>query len=273
MSINFFVGSLDVACFDDGILKSSVDCLVGMDRDQAMSVSGADSDGALFMPVNNFVFRRGDAVILIDAGAADSMQPTLGKLPENLRAGGVDPSSVTHVLLTHLHPDHANGLIDARHDAVFANAEIVVHETEYAFWMKDETASDSDHLKRIKARNRLNLQPYRDRITLIRDGANLLGCGPILAPGHSPGHTCWRIETGDKDLMAWGDLVHFSSVQLEHPQTAVTYDLDPDLARATRLRMLDMIAVEGLAIAGAHVAKPGFGRIERHGDGFRIESI
>ena len=49
---------------------------------------------------------------MIDAGAGNTMQPTLGKLPDNLRKAGVEPAAVTHILITHLHPDHANGLVD-----------------------------------------------------------------------------------------------------------------------------------------------------------------
>ena len=49
---------------------------------------------------------------MIDAGAGNTMQPTLGKLPDNLRAAGVEPGAVTHIVMTHLHPDHANGLVD-----------------------------------------------------------------------------------------------------------------------------------------------------------------
>jgi glyoxylase-like metal-dependent hydrolase (beta-lactamase superfamily II) len=271
MTKAFSAGGLEVTCFDDGILRSSVDYVVGMDRAQAMEVSGADADGAIFIPVNNFVFRRGKAIVLIDVGAAKSMQPTLGKLPANLREAGIDPAAVTHILLTHLHPDHANGLIDEQQAAVFPNAEIFLHETEYAFWTSEPTATDSDVVKRSKARNRLNIAPYRDRINLTREGSDVLGCAPMLAPGHTPGHTCWRIGTDDEDLLVWGDLVHFATIQIGHPRTGVTYDLDSNQATATRLKMLDMIAADRLLVAGAHVASPGFGRVVRKGLGFQLE--
>jgi hypothetical protein len=62
--------------------------------------------------------------------------------------------------------------------------------------------------------------------------------------------------------------VHFSAIQISHPNTAVKYDLDPDLARRSRLRMLDMIAAERLAVAGAHVNAPGFGHLKRKGAGY-----
>jgi glyoxylase-like metal-dependent hydrolase (beta-lactamase superfamily II) len=271
MSKAFSVGGLEITCFGDGILRSSVDYVVGMDRAQAMKVSGAADDGAIFIPVNNFVFRRGNAIVLIDVGAAKSLQPTLGKLPADLREAGIRPEAVTHILLTHLHPDHANGLIDEQQAAVFPNAEVFLHETEYAFWTGDPVARDSEVVKRFKARNRLNVAPYRDRINLIHDGTDVLGCAPVLAPGHSPGHTCWRIGTDGEDLFVWGDLVHFSSIQIGYPRTGVTYDLDSNLASTTRVKILEMIVADRLLIAGAHITPPGFGRVVRKGLGFQLE--
>jgi len=105
------VGELEIRGLSDGILKTSLDLVLGVDRAQAEQLVGGSQDGSLFIPVNNFLLQREGKTILIDAGAANTMQPTLGKLPDNLCAIGIDPQSVTHVVLTHLHPDHANGLV------------------------------------------------------------------------------------------------------------------------------------------------------------------
>jgi hypothetical protein len=72
-------------------------------------------------------------------------------------------------------------------------------------------------------------------------------------------------------LIAWGDLVHFSAIQISHPNTAVKYDLDPDLARRSRLRILDMVATDRLAVAGAHVTAPGFGYLKHKGSAYAFE--
>ena len=265
------IGELELLAVSDGDLKTSADFVIGMERARAIALLGADADGAVVIPVNNFAFRRDDRLVLIDAGAGDTMQPTLGRLPNALRAAGVDPAEVTHVVLTHLHPDHANGLVDGAGEAVYPNAEILVHAIEFEFWMAENAAGEPESVKRTRARNKINMKPYLDRVRPMRDAEEALGCTPILAAGHSPGHTCWRIETGAAPLLAWGDCVHFSAIQIAHPEIAVTYDLDPQMARRSRLRMLDMAARDGFVVAGAHVVAPGLGRIVKQEAGYSYE--
>ncbi|MFL4968950.1 MAG: MBL fold metallo-hydrolase [Xanthobacteraceae bacterium] len=271
MAASIYVGELEIKGLSDGILRTSLDNLIGMDRRRAEDLVGRTENGSFFIPVNTFLIQRDGNTILIDAGAGNTMQPTLGRLPANLRAAGIDPSAITHVVLTHIHPDHANGLVDDAGAPHYPNAEIIVHEKEAAFWLAPGPGDEPENVRRNRARAKINLTPYGDRLRRIRDGEEILGLTPIPAPGHTPGHTCWRIASGRDALVAWGDLVHFSAIQISHPETAVTYDLDKDLARASRLRLLDMIATDRLAIAGAHVEAPGFGTIVRRNGRYAFE--
>ena len=268
MTQSFHIGALELKAFSDGILKTTTDFVLGMETPQANALTRAAEDGAVFIPVNNFLFQKDGATVMIDAGAGDTMQATLGRLPANLAAAGHGVETVTHIVVTHCHGDHINGLVDASGAALYPNAEILVHAQEFDFWMAENDGSESEKVKRQRARNKINLTPYLDRVRRMRDGEVVLGCSPMLAPGHSPGHTCWRIGEGRNAFVAWGDLVHFSDIQIGHPDVAVKYDLDPDLARRSRLRFLDMVAAEGLAVAGAHVAAPGLGYLSRKGTGY-----
>src|SRR4051794_6147324 len=98
MSSSFTVGGLELKPFSDGILKTSLDFLRGMERPQAEQLVGGTTDGSLFIPVNNFLFQKDRATVLIDAGAGNTMQPTLGRLPSNLKAAGIYPSDITHIV-------------------------------------------------------------------------------------------------------------------------------------------------------------------------------
>jgi glyoxylase-like metal-dependent hydrolase (beta-lactamase superfamily II) len=93
----------------------------------------------------------------------------------------------------------------------------------------------------------------------------------VLAPGHTPGHTCWLLSAPGGGFMALGDVIHVSAIQISHPDAGMIYDLDKDQAVRSRKRILDMAASERFAIAGAHVNAPGFGYITRKGAAFAFE--
>src|SRR5580700_10771680 len=182
------VGGVQVHGLSDGTLPTALDKVVDMDRALAQQLVGkVDDTGTFPIPVNNFVIRRGDKVIMIDAGAGNTMYPTLGRLPGNLRAAGIDPKAITHIVITHLHGDHANGLVDDAGSPHYPNAEIVVHETEADFWM-----------------------------AAVRGSEDYLGFVPVLAPGHTPGHTCWLLSAPGGGFMALGDVIHVSAIQISH---------------------------------------------------------
>jgi len=272
MQPSFQVGDLTVKAFNDGILRTSLDLIIGMERAVAESLTGPTENGTFPIPVNNFVILRGDKVIMIDAGAGNTMQKTLGKLPENLRAGGIDPTAITHILLTHIHPDHANGLVDDAGNAHYPNAEILVNDVEMDFWLGESQPGESQNTKTMHQRAQIDLKPYMSRIRRMRDGEEFAGCTAIVAAGHSPGHTVWRVDGGrGAAFLSWGDIVHFSAVQISHPDTPLTYDLDPQRAVAARKRVLDMAAVDRVMVAGAHVNAPGFGHVVRKGASFAFD--
>ncbi|MGV7830068.1 MBL fold metallo-hydrolase, partial [Mycobacterium kansasii] len=64
-------------------------------------------------PLNVVVVRSGDRTILVDAGLGVEFPdfPRAGQTVHRLEAAGVDPASVTDVVLTHLHMDHIGGLL------------------------------------------------------------------------------------------------------------------------------------------------------------------
>jgi len=219
------------------------------------------------------LIRHRDRLILSDAGSGHTMGPTLGKLPGSLRAIGVAPETIDLVMLTHLHPDHSLGLIDEAGRAVFPNAELIVNTVEAAFWL-DRAAqpTDSERITRNTKAQRLATAPYRDRIRRIADGEVLPGITATLRPGHTPGHTNWLIQSGGKRVLIWGDIVHLASVQMARPDATLVFDVEPKLARASRERVFEFAAAEGLLVAGAHLPFPGVGRVDRAGHGYRFHA-
>lgn len=263
------IGEMTVTAVSDGILKTGLECVVNLSPDECAELAGSAYDAPIYLPVNCFLIDVRGRKILVDTGAGNTMQPTLGKFAESLRGIGAPPEEITTVLLTHLHGDHANGLIDDNGRAVYPNAELVLHQEESRFWLeRDANPGDNDRVRRTLTQSKTMTAPYKGRIRTVPDGEALPGISAVLQAGHTPGHTCWLIQSGDDRLLIWGDIVHLPSVQVPRPDAALVYDVDPDKAPQTRARVFEWVARENLAVAGAHLPFPGFGRIARRGGGY-----
>ena len=271
------VGEFTVTAVSDGVLNSNHDVVLGIDKEDSARLTGVPYGQPLPLDVNSFLIRHRGKLILSDAGTGQGLQPVqknLGKLPDNLRAIGVDPSAIDIVALTHLHSDHSMGLLDEAGRKVFPNAELMLHEVEAAFWL-DRTLQpgDSERIVANSNKQRALTAPYRDRIRRVKDGEVLPGITAMMRPGHTPGHTTWLIQSGGEKLLIWGDIVHLAAVQLACPEARLIYDVDTDLAARTRAEVLNWAASEKLVVAGAHLGFPGFGTVTRNGDRFAIAAV
>jgi glyoxylase-like metal-dependent hydrolase (beta-lactamase superfamily II) len=245
----------------------------GIEVASVLALSGVTDPSTLSIPINNYIIRDGDSVVLLDAGAGNTMQASSGKLFGNLKAAGVSGAEVTHLLLSHLHPDHANGVLDEAGKAAFPNATLFVSDVEIDFWLGEPVANEPHWVTSNRARTRLNLDAYKDRITRVREGDEVAGLTALLAGGHTPGHMMWSGKIGNESFVIWGDLVHLASVQLPHPDVSVIYDIDPNAAAVSRKRYCDMLAHERPLILGAHIENGGMGYVRRKGNAYAFENL
>src|SRR5690606_17439458 len=80
------------------------------------------------------VVKLGDRTIMFDSGNGAGRAPGIGLLSENLKAAGIDPASLSAIVVTHFHPDRIFGLMAGDNGQVYSDIEIIVPEVEYAFW-------------------------------------------------------------------------------------------------------------------------------------------
>ncbi|NLS07353.1 MBL fold metallo-hydrolase [Rhizobium sp. P32RR-XVIII] len=254
----------------DGELLSAHDAVRNQPAEQVEELLGIPVGQKIPIPVFGFLLRSPTMTVLVDTGGGETARPSHGRILESLHALGVEASDVDHVVLTHIHPDHSNGLTDREGKAVFPNAGLLIHENEVNFWLGTLPANASDRLTRNFRNAKRSLGPYIERLRTVKGGEGLPGIEAVPAPGHTPGHCSWRVSGTTGPVLVWGDIVHFAKLQVPLPQTALIFDVDPEMAAATRMRVFDTVSNEGLALAGAHFDAPGFARLERSRAGYTL---
>jgi glyoxylase-like metal-dependent hydrolase (beta-lactamase superfamily II) len=267
------IGDVEVISLDDGRYAVDMTELAGIDRERALQLTCECGLDCGSLPVNAFVLRMPFGNVLVDAGAGVGAAPHLGRMASALVAARIDVQSISHVLLTHLHPDHCAGLVTIHADALFPRAKILVHANEAAFWLDgDIDITLPARTQRNAAIARAALAPYRDRISRVTSGSTLPGIEVIALPGHTPGHAGWLLRSAGESMLFWGDVVHFAAVQIANPDVTVRFDVDDIAAADTRRQLLALVAASGMAVAGAHLPYPGFGYIEYDQNAYRFTS-
>ncbi|HEY9255985.1 MAG TPA: MBL fold metallo-hydrolase [Stenotrophomonas sp.] len=267
------LGEFSITALSDGYLTASLDLLSNIDPVEAARLQeNAGIADAASIHINAYLVRGRGRTILIDAGAGGYRQWG-GKLAANLALAGVLPSAVDTIMLTHAHPDHVGGLLDAAGAPVFGTAELVVDSREVSFWEDDGNLSRASERARgnfLLARN--VFAAYRGRLRTFAGGEVLPGITAVPLPGHTAGHSGFRLESGGSSLLVWGDIVHFPEIQLARPEVSIAFDQDQLLSASTRSKLLDRVSSDRLLVAGMHLGKLGFANIERIGKSYRISS-
>ncbi|HEX2850604.1 MAG TPA: MBL fold metallo-hydrolase [Acidimicrobiales bacterium] len=207
-------------------------------------------DGMLEMALGGFLVRSGDRVVLVDAGIGLVDHPPYkgGRLLESLAALGVAPTDITDVVFTHLHFDHV-GWATQKGAVVFTNATYRCDERDWSHFVgPDEGATRK-------------LSPLADRLEPWAGSGPLLpGLDLMAAPGHTPGSTIVVVSSGTERAMLLGDVIH-CPVELLDDEWAGIYDVDPGMAKRTRIALAREIEGQDVPVAAAHFPGLRFGRM------------
>jgi glyoxylase-like metal-dependent hydrolase (beta-lactamase superfamily II) len=267
------IGDMTVTALSDGVLERTHEMMHGVSAEEAARHMAKAFRPGIVISVNAFLISAGSRSILVETGSGNYLGPTTGKLLDSLAAAGAAPADIDTILLTHMHPDHSAGLTDlATGKRIYPNAELVVHEDEPKHWNDDAAmARGTDREKKLFFQQaREQMAPYRDRMRLFRSGEVAPGITAIPAPGHTPGHTAYLLESGTDRLLIWGDTVHIPEVQVPRPEVTMVVDSDRAGAEASRRRIFDMAASERLLVTGMHLHFPGFNHVVREGAGYAL---
>src|SRR6478735_9045241 len=134
------VGEIDVLVVSDGVLTALPAATLAVNAGPAILAAWLDDmvlPPAFDWPVNVVVVRSGGRTVLIDAGLGVEYKDfrRAGRLLMRLEAAGIDPASLTDVVLTHLHMDHIGGLLgDGVKGRLRPDLRLHVSATEAEFW-------------------------------------------------------------------------------------------------------------------------------------------
>lgn len=225
-------------------------------------------DAAFRGAQNVVVLKNQNDVVIFDTGSGPSAvaSGTGGQLIPHLKAIGIAPKDVTKVFLTHAHFDHAAGLLSPTGGMAFPNALVYLHVAE-------------DKFARMPAAKLRKMYPmlvpfvidaitmfypaiarvYSGKIRLLNHLQDMGGIKAIHVPGHTPGHTVYRI---DDEFLVTGDALLTRTTGIQHPDWNILSDTNRTQAVANRIKLLDSLAKEPkIKTHLYHEGFPGIGRI------------
>lgn len=242
-------------------------------------------DDRLITSIHSWLIRTKHHTILLDCcGGNHKNRPGFPRFHERdmpflqqLRSAGAEPEDIDIVLCTHLHSDHVGWntmLKDGRWVPTFSNAKYLFSRVENEVGdPRCNPAAEAD-LQRSFA--------YRDSVlpvieagqAVLVDGGHTVDDGLTIvpAPGHTLGHIAMWLTNSSQRALFSGDVLHHA-LQVYAPHWNSAFCELPDIARKTRLQVLEQCVEHRATLFPGHFGFPHAARILRAGDGFAAEFI
>src|SRR5512138_1577116 len=233
-----------------------------------------DEQNRIRMATRPLLVKTHQATILFEAGIGAYLEPKLKErfgvdqpghvLLQNLAERGASPEQITHVFLTHLHFDHAGGLLSAWQDGqepdlLFPNARYYVSE---AAWERSNHPLQRDRAsfipslnKKLDESDRLHLICPDDTFTFDE-----LKLGFFLSEGHTPGLLCFDLHFSDSRLVYVSDLV--PGLPWIHLPISMGYDRFPELLIEEKTRLLGSVQKDNAWIYFVHDPEIALSRVQ-----------
>lgn len=208
-----------------------------------------------------YLIRGAGVRMLVDCGVGEGPYPWYaglrGEMPRAMVEAGLEPRDITHVFLTHAHPDHVGWAFDEKAGVPrFPKARYLLHRADWEHF--SERSPVPKHFTRF-------VEPLgKAEVLELLDGERELAPGitPLETPGHTPGHMSLLVQSRGEGLVISGDVLN-SPVYVTEPQRPFGSDRDMEQGIRTRLALVDRIEAEGWRLASEHFPAPGWGKVVR----------
>jgi glyoxylase-like metal-dependent hydrolase (beta-lactamase superfamily II) len=184
-----------------------------------------------------------------------------------LRKAGFEPDSVDAVAMSHLHFDHAGGILLSDGRPAFPNARLVAQKQEWEFAMgsnpRIQASYEQDELRLAETAGHAGAADGDEEI--------LPGVSVVRTGGHSGGHQAIVVRGPNGTLGFFGDL--FMRAWSANPRWVPSFDDFPLTSVEVKASLFKQAAEEGWTVVLSHEPRKPVGRLVADRDRFRFESL
>ncbi len=234
-------------------------------------------ENQITIPFNVLLVNTGGKLVLIDTGnGPQANQPApVGRMMSTFAALGIDPKTIDAVVISHFHGDHIGGLVDAQGAPAFPNAQVMVPEAEWAFWMDEGNMSRApDAMKGAFQNVRRVFKPFDGKLEKYGWDKELVpGLTSVATVGHTPGHTSYVLASGNGKLFIQSDVTNIPVLFMRNPGWHAVFDMDAAKAEETRRKVYDMASADRMLVAGYHFPFPSAAYVAKDGAQYRYVPV
>jgi glyoxylase-like metal-dependent hydrolase (beta-lactamase superfamily II) len=211
------IGAFTVAFLADGLWRNDGGCMFGVvPRELWQRDHPGDDRNRIRLNLTCPLIMRGAIAVLVDTGIGNRLSAVERKifdhgegwLPDGLKALGMEPGDVTHVVLSHLHFDHCGGIVRRRPsgalEAAFPRARVMVQRGE----LEIARASRNERLRAAYRHIEECLAPLENSLEALDGDTELMpGLDIRVTGGHTVDHQIVQVRADDG-----GCFVHLADI-------------------------------------------------------------
>ncbi len=259
-------GTFDISVHNHGFFRLDGGAMFGTVPKAIWSkLAPPDDENRIRLAARSLLIRAGARVFMVDAGMGDRWTEKLRHIFDiqpQADGSGLDPASVTDIILTHLHFDHARGIFRARPGA---EVEADLRYPEARVYVQ---AANYENAKKPNARERASYLAEdvklleRTRLVLTTGSQEIYpGLWVHRGDGHTRGHQ-WVEVKGDGSSLAFPADIVPTSRHLPLPYL-MGYDVSAETLLVEKDDLLNRAVAGGWILVFGHDPDVTAGRITR----------